>query len=725
MHPPTYRNQNPDERPRSARTARTVRISGSGEHPVPASATSPTRMPGGFRRYEQRHRLGTGAFGVVYAAHDSALRRMTAIKVLRDTADRAAVESFVEEAQIAGQLEHPNIVPVYELGEDDHGRPYMSMKLVSGETLGEIITRCRKQRRRSTLADLMEDGRLQAIRKVCDALAYAHSRGVIHRDLKPDNVMVGSFGEVLVMDWGLARPINAPDRPPSPVSTTVRAARGSNLTRQGDIIGTPLYMSPEQAMGEIAHLDERTDIFALGATLYEALTTIPPWSARTSNEVLENARRCRAIPPRRRSPALGIPRELDAIARKAMAPDPEDRYQRVDQMAADIDAFLATRPGLAWKDGLPVRLAKWARRNPGWAFGGGVATIAMLLLALGITIAVRTLEAEKARGVELARQNAEEQQKAAEAESKRLVEEQKRLQAERMTEYQAHQARMAELEHMAREGQLAELAELLGGKVQSAAQRARDDFQKLWNEARARGENDQQFVASLGQQKILDTIQALIAVVESSEHLGNQLHTATDLNWLGILYKMGLNDPTQALRWFKKASEMDPTLGAPKINSVECMRMMGRMDDALQALDTLIDRDQQVVLDARARALSHYIRGTIYMGRNDFAHATTDFTTVVRLNPDYAEAWVNRANIKFKSGDYAGALEDARQATEANPAVFQGWVNMGLAQHAMGNMTGAQDSMHRAWRTVADPTVRAQLEDDMRRMGLPTPQGPH
>jgi serine/threonine protein kinase len=236
--------------------------------------------------------------GAVLRAVDCDIRREVAVKYLLDQADPRKKVRFVEEAQITGQLEHPNIVPIHEVGVDGQGRLFFSMKMVRGRSLQQVLQELRETPRAAQKEFPL--GRLLTVFvNVCHALAYAHSRGVVHRDLKPANIMVGDFGEVYVMDWGLAKVLHraAPAEPPaaiiqatpsftwaeateaSAVSTpTVQTSRqeSDDRTVDGTILGTPLYMAPEQALGNLAAIDQRTDVYALGAILYEMLALQPP-----------------------------------------------------------------------------------------------------------------------------------------------------------------------------------------------------------------------------------------------------------------------------------------------------------------------------------------------------------------------------------------------------------------------------------------------------------------
>ena len=265
--------------------------------------------------------------GAVLRGRDAALNRDLALKVLLDQhRDRAdLVDRFVEEAQICGQLQHPGVVPVYELGTLPDLRPFFAMKLVKGETLAALLAG-----RESPADDLPRF--LSIFEAVCQTVAYAHARGVIHRDLKPSNVMVGSFGEVQVMDWGLAKVLprdGQPAREPKaqPVNETVvstlRTRGDSDLSEAGSVLGTPAYMAPEQARGETEAIDRRADVFALGSILCEILTGSPAFGGDSAIEILRAAGRADTAAAIDRLARCEADDELIALARDCLAAESE------------------------------------------------------------------------------------------------------------------------------------------------------------------------------------------------------------------------------------------------------------------------------------------------------------------------------------------------------------------------------------------------------------------
>ena len=289
-----------------------------------------------YGRFEVTGELGRGGMGAIYAARDPELRREVALKVIRGhgKTDRQRLARFVGEAQLTSQLQHPNIVPVHEVGVTAGGEVYFVMKKVEGRSLREVVQALAagdpETARRWTL-----HRRLQAFMKVCDALAYAHDRGVLHRDLKPDNIMVGRFGEVLVMDWGVARLVGDETE----LVTTEPVERLSVArTMDGTAVGTPGYMSPEQAGGELARLDPRSDVWSLGAVLYELLALRRAWSGKTAVALIFAAAREPAIDPR--AVARGVPDELAELCLRALDRDVEVRPRSALALGLAVEAWL-------------------------------------------------------------------------------------------------------------------------------------------------------------------------------------------------------------------------------------------------------------------------------------------------------------------------------------------------------------------------------------------------
>ena len=282
----------------------------------------------------ERH-VGEGGSAAVYAALDHGLRRRVAVKIIHPSPepDERGEARFVEEAQLTGQLEHPNIVPIHALGATAEGRLYFGMKLVSGRPLSELLAASSPAER--TERDLRE--LVKVLIKACDALAFAHAHGVVHRDLKPENVLVGEFGEVYVTDWGIALRVPgtaSAEGEPLPFAPT------QPLDRLGTIIGTPEFMAPEQALGETHRIEPRTDVFGLGAMLYAALTGRPPHREEDDDATILAAQAGVVIDPRARCPELALPPALAAIAMRALSTDITERHPSARAFQDDLERYL-------------------------------------------------------------------------------------------------------------------------------------------------------------------------------------------------------------------------------------------------------------------------------------------------------------------------------------------------------------------------------------------------
>jgi serine/threonine-protein kinase len=316
---------------------------------LPGSPERPIGQ-GDSGRYQLLGEIARGGMGAVLKGHDTDLGRDLAFKVLLEQhrENPEMVRRFVEEAQIGGQLQHPGVVPVYELGQFPDRRPYFTMKLVKGRTLAALL-----QERQGPADD--RPRLLGIFAQVCQTVAYAHARGVIHRDLKPSNVMVGSFGEVQVMDWGLAKVREqggvadeeraqrekAAASASVSVIRTVRSGSQADESQAGSVLGTPAYMAPEQANGELEHVDERADVFGLGSILCEILTGQPAYTGRTPQEVFRKAARGDLAEASARLDACGADPELCALARRCLTSEPEDRPRDAGEVASTLTAYLA------------------------------------------------------------------------------------------------------------------------------------------------------------------------------------------------------------------------------------------------------------------------------------------------------------------------------------------------------------------------------------------------
>ena len=351
-----------------------------------------------------------GGLGVVFRAVDRELNREVALKQIQERyADNPARRSrFLLEAEITGGLEHPGVVPVYGLGVDEAGRPYYAMRFIRGESLREAIVAFRRDealkvdpgRRSLALRKL-----LRRLLDVCNTIEYAHGRGVIHRDIKPDNIMVGRYGETLVVDWGIAKLRGRPD-----LAAEDQAERnlfplsgsGATETLPGTAMGTLAFMSPEQAAGEIARVGPASDVYSLGATLYQILTGRPAFAQGEVLSVLARVRNGEFPSPRKLD--RSIPPALEAVCLKAMARKPEDRYPSARALGDDLERWMADEPVTAHREPYPERARRWMRRR---RTAVTAAAVAMLAALVGLA-AISTVQQKANRELLLANQREHE-----------------------------------------------------------------------------------------------------------------------------------------------------------------------------------------------------------------------------------------------------------------------------------------------------------------------------
>ncbi len=375
------------------------------------------------RRYKMRDEVARGGMGAIYKVWDKDLRRTMAMKVVlptgkqdgRPIVSERVLARFLEEAQITGQLDHPGIVPVHELGLDSEGNVYFTMRFVRGRDLKTIIDLALEDKEDWSVVRV-----LGVIQRVCEAVAFAHSKGVVHRDLKPANIMVGRFGETYVMDWGLARVLgreeqeSKPDLPDSTVSLVqtdrhdASESDGSNqATMLGDVVGTPSYMSPEQARGQLDRLGPRSDVYSVGSILYHLFSGqapfVPPGARVAPHQVL--AQLMDGPPKKLLEIHPKLASELVAICEKSMAREPEDRYQTMMALADDLRAYLEGEVVSAYESGAWAEFRKWTQRNRALSLALGGA----LLLAIASLISIVVIQSRSTSAMTVANSQLEQQ----------------------------------------------------------------------------------------------------------------------------------------------------------------------------------------------------------------------------------------------------------------------------------------------------------------------------
>jgi formylglycine-generating enzyme required for sulfatase activity/tRNA A-37 threonylcarbamoyl transferase component Bud32 len=393
--------------------------------PIAQQLAATRSEAGAASRYRVLRPHKKGGLGEVFVALDEELKREVALKEIqaRHADNPESRQRFLLEAEVTGRLEHPGIVPVYGLGAYPDGRPYYAMRFIKGDSLLHALQRFHADeslendpgKRTLELRQL-----LRRFQDVCNAVAYAHSKGVLHRDLKPDNVMLGNYGETLVVDWGLAKaqfsrePLASAE--PTGSLTLRLSGPDSGLTQAGHVLGTPQYMSPEQASGQNAELTPASDVYSLGATLYHLLTGRAPFVGGNAYAILEGVCRGQFPPPRQLDAT--IPAALEAICLKAMALRLAERYASAKELSDEVEHWLADEPVAAYPEPLRLRLARWRRRHPALVTGAA-ALVFTTLVALGVGALL--LSQEQGRTLKEQQAKLAEQEKAKRALDERAL----------------------------------------------------------------------------------------------------------------------------------------------------------------------------------------------------------------------------------------------------------------------------------------------------------------
>jgi serine/threonine-protein kinase len=346
--------------------------------------------------------VGKGGVGRVLLGFDERIGRQVAIKEM--LASNEAVDStirlrFLREAQITGRLEHPGIVPVYDMGTTSQGAPYYVMRLVRGQTLAEALSACNSEMPERALAKRLQ--LLDRLIDVCEAMAYAHSKGVVHRDLKPSNIVLGQFGETIILDWGLAKIGIETDVVRRAVPDASEEAESDDLTQVGEILGTPAYMAPEQVDHRYGEVDARTDVFALGCILYHILVGRPPLKGSLSS-IIEQLKSKAPLPSSRKAP-IPAPPELTAICDKALAKDKLRRFRDAAELTEELRAFRDGRLVHTYAYSRSELLHRFVARNKA-VLSAGLAVMLAVVIGAGLAVDF-AMDAREAREIAVAESN--------------------------------------------------------------------------------------------------------------------------------------------------------------------------------------------------------------------------------------------------------------------------------------------------------------------------------
>jgi serine/threonine-protein kinase len=681
-----------------------------GTLPPLAGPSEPAPPSGGGLRYRRLHLHAKGGLGEVHLALDEELRRDVALKEIQEqfADDADSRRRFVREALITGNLEHPGVVPIYGLLTDAAGRPVYAMRFIKGETLYDAIARfhaAEKPGRDPGERSLALRGLLSRFVAVCYAVGYAHARGVIHRDLKPQNVMLGEYGETLVVDWGLARVLAQSDPEQTTPHSLVRVQDADTATQLGSVLGTPAYMPPEQACGDHDRVGPASDVWALGATLYAILTGKAPY---VGHEALLKANLCEFPAPRQVKPA--VPRALEAVCNKAMAERPERRYATARALAAEVEHWLADEPVSAYREPVLERARRWGRRNRSL-----VASAVVLLLAsvAGLSAGLWAVDRERAR--------TKAEWERAEVNLGRAEE------AERVAKANLEQARKAEREATANFEQarkavddcfgLAKDDPLLKGEHQrkvrqlllkktlpfyeSFAAKKPDDEALLARQAGyllrvgfVTEEIDRKTDALKSFEQAREILLGLVeAHPEAAEH---QSELALTWNNLGRLQR-GMGKPQEAMRSHERAKEIFLRLSQAH---PEVTRYQAALADTWNSLGGV-----QRVTGKPEEELRSHERARDIQQRLSEAHPE-----VTRYQADLADTWNNLGILQVRTGKTREALKSLERArdvflrlSDARPEVTrhqvglaQTYHNLGLVQRRTGKPQEALRSYERA-----------------------------
>lgn len=370
---------------------RTINVSGAKKPVIQRTGDSDSvsidfRIANLSRRYKVGKIIGSGGNSTVVEAYDRDLQRKVAVKLLKAKyhKNKRAVGRFLNEARITARLQHPGVVPVYETGYIGDKDVFFSMKKVEGKTLRDVLSASAKEKKLNRLFEIFF--------ALCETMAFAHHKGITHRDLKPENIMIEKYGSILIMDWGLAKDINEKFddsfRDDEKVHNRFDTNEGIELTMTGEISGTPSYMSPEQALGMMNKLNQRSDVFSLGVLLYEMIAGYNPFSKDKKNNfraIFESIKHEKPPELVKDFKGKSVRKELAAICEKCLEKLPDDRYQNAEELYKDLKKFRDNRPVSAFRTGFREELAKWLERQ-----SKALLVAALLLTSLALTYFYKT-----------------------------------------------------------------------------------------------------------------------------------------------------------------------------------------------------------------------------------------------------------------------------------------------------------------------------------------------
>jgi tetratricopeptide (TPR) repeat protein len=652
-------------------------------------------------RYVLKRFHAKGGMGEIWFAEDPAIGRSVALKRMLGRRPDAQAR-FVVEAQITGQLEHPGIVPVHELGTTPDGRPFYIMKFVHGRTLKQVIQEYHEARKKGGGSHEVEELRLlQHFIALCQTVAYAHSRGVLHRDIKPENVMLGPYGETLVLDWGIAKILGRPEAAPADAAyVELKGAGVETGTQAGAIMGSPSYMAPEVAAGLNDQVDQVSDVYLLGATLYEILTGTLPRRAETVLELLTKAQKEPPVPPRRVNPQ--VPRALEAICLKAMASRKEDRYPSALEVAEDVQRFLAGEPVAAYPEGPLVRALRWAKRHRTALIRSGVALLFVGLISSGGYLLYRVEQRRIREAQEAEQRRIEEAQQA----------ERERREIEAQRQKEAHDADVLRQQQQAR----VDLKEFL---------RLADEMQFYAATTDSMSEHTPYFDPRKGEATGRDAVAladkwgATLEELPLQEEQARARKELYDLLLLMAQVKSAQASQPEAARELLALLDRAAPLQEP---SRSYYRLRSQAHGVLNEKDKA-DEEQRRADDPQtpATALDHFLLGERYRqetvkeassqtehevwegNRSRREKAIEEYRRALKLDPEHfwAHFQIGRCSLQLKKG--AEAVEALTYCVALRPKSPWGYTVRGLILGELNRYAEAEADLSRAIEMAPDP----------------------
>lgn len=657
-------------------------------------------------RFQVMDLLGKGGSGRVYEVQDPFLKRSMALKMILESKSLHVVtkKRFFREIFITAKLEHPNIIPLYEAGYLQDGSLYILMKKIGGSTLKDLLVLREDGQRETPLRRMIE-----LFLKACDAVSFAHSKEVIHRDLKPSNMAVGDFGELIVMDWGLAKFLGEKEELKGDVNLS--DSMGEDLSLDGALMGTPAYMPPEQANGKVDLVGVRSDVYSLGAVLYHMLTLTTPFDG-SPREIVTSLLMKDPLSPCMKRPSLKIPRALDAIAMKAMAKSVKNRYPSVTAIVKDIQNYLDERPVSVYTPPLKERVTKWISRHTAAL---GVAFFICILIALfGYLLALEgqrrlvqqkktikaqrekqrfyedKLTAEKSASVEREKKllaqkkqqeflkeklKAEEERRKAEEEKLKVKQEQEEYQKKLLKAYNPYLSARNQMAHNLRYSHLRKNVIPLLKKalaIQPKFLEARLELIKMYGYLNMRNEMAKELMG--------------ISQYFPKEK-GNKLKEIFN----GLLFSMALGGGQQKASLPDNIDDYRPEYLPPVYwSTLKIQVLMG-----LRQFDKVIAEADEMLKTPEGQGWeTHYLKAVSYswMGQKD--RALELFTKLINQYPHIPYPYGNRALIYYyHKNKPKEAMMDLRKALRVDPSYFIAWNELGKIARKE-----AQDLMKRGER---------------------------